>query len=90
MAGTRVFSSPNVYTALRSTQPQIQWILAFLPGQKRGHGVMLAADVDLSPELKMCRAVHLLPPSAFMSWTGTAFLPIYIYIYIYKGKAIPL
>jgi hypothetical protein len=76
MARTRVFLSPKHPHA--EIHPASNTVgTGVLSGQQRGQGAMLAADLHLSPKLKMCRALHLLPLSAFMSWTGATFLTLH-------------
>jgi len=42
------------------------------PGGKSAQGARLTADLQLFPRLRISGAIHLLPPYAFMAWTGTA------------------
>jgi hypothetical protein len=55
-----------------------QWVLVALPSGVSGGGggiidrdVMLTVRLDLVPSLRIRDAIFLLPPCAFMAYTGT-------------------
>ena len=58
-------------SALRSTQPRIQWLPGSIPGKSPGWGMKLITCLHLAPMLRMSGATCLLPPHAFMELTGT-------------------
>jgi hypothetical protein len=55
---------------LGCTQPAIQWVLGFLPGDK-----VAMAHLRLVLRLRMSSAIHLFSLYAFMAWTETT-LPL--------------
>lgn len=64
------FSAPN--------HPDWLWdphsfVVSTFPGVKQ-LGVMLTTCLHLVLRLRRSRAIHLLPPYAFMAWTGAALL----------------